>query len=326
MAILKLSEKNKVLHFQKETTEGTAIAQTVSSVLLTKGLSAEIGNGDSQVDEYDGVSSRDAPVSSGNLRNAFSFDLPVTLSGTAGTAPAFGGLLQACGFKETVTAGSKVAYTPEALASIKSGSVLMRRDTGTGYDLWYETKGAKGVLGLEVKAGQRPTFKVKLTGDYLEPRRYQNTSVAATNYGTQKTYVCDTATPSSVVLAKLNGNDLCLDSLSIPNLSGLDLQYYASMCSGFTVANPATPEATITGVMPDWQGTGAWNPYQYARTDGAVKRFVFEMVIGSVAGRIIRLVCDEVQPVSAKDASLNGGVLGYEMGLRFLSPITIEFS
>ncbi|MDD5395240.1 MAG: hypothetical protein PHE17_19630 [Thiothrix sp.] len=325
MAIVKLSEKNKVLHFQREVTEGTEVAQTATSVILTQNLQATIGEGDTQTDEYDGTAGRDNPVSTGNMRNSFAFDMPVTLSGTAGTAPALGAVLQACGFKETITAATSVKYTPEALGAIKSGSVTMRRDLGTGFDLWYKTKAAKGILGIEIKAGQRPKFKVSnLVGDYIEPLRSANGTISPTNYGTQKTLVCDTASPDSVVTATLNGKALCLDSFSCQNLSGLDLQRFTSMCTGFTVANPATPEATMTAVMPDWSAD--FNPFQYGRTDGAVKRYALVIDLGTVAGKKVRLEVAECQPVNPKESSLTGGVLGFEMGLRLLSDVQITFS
>lgn len=325
MAILKLSEKNKVLHFQKEVTEGTAVAQTTTSVILTQNLQATIGEGDTQTDEYDGTSSRDNPISTGNMRNSFTFDMPVTMSGTAGTAPALGAVLQACGFKEVVTAATKVVYSPEALGAIKSGSVMMRRDEGNGFDLQYMTKGAKGVLGLEIKSGTRPKFKVSnLVGDYLQPSRVANATVSPTAYGSQKNFVCDTASPDSVVTATLNGKALCLDSLTCQNLSGLDLQRFTSMCQGFTVANPVTPEMTLTAVMPNW--TTDFNPFEYGNTSGAVKRFAFVLELGTIAGRKIKIECAECQPTNPKESTLGGNVLGFEMTLRLLSDAIITFS
>lgn len=324
MAILKISEKNKVLHFQKEVTEGTAVAQLKTSVILTQNLQATIGESDDQTDEYDGTASRDAPISSGNLRNTFAFDLPVVTSGAAGTAPAIGAVLEACGFKAVVTAGTDVKYSPESLTAIKSGSLMMRRDAGGGKDLQYTTKGAKGILGIEVKAGQRPKFKVSnMTGDYIQPTHAVNTAVAPSDYGTQKTLVMDVANVDSLVTATLNGKSLCLDSFNCQNLSGLDLQRFTSMCTGFTIANPATPEATITGVMPDW--TADFNPFEYGRTDGTVKRYPFILELGTVAGKKLRIECLECQPVKPKETALGSNVLGFELGLRLLSDVIITF-
>lgn len=44
----------------------------------------------------------------------FTFDVEVKGSGTAGTAPRFGRLLQACGYKETIVAVTSVTYEPES--------------------------------------------------------------------------------------------------------------------------------------------------------------------------------------------------------------------
>ena len=66
---LKLNEGEKLLHLSLETTSGTEVAVTDASVLLTKNLSISIGDSDSVTDEFDGIGSRDMPVTQGNLRN-----------------------------------------------------------------------------------------------------------------------------------------------------------------------------------------------------------------------------------------------------------------
>jgi hypothetical protein len=48
-------------------------------------------------------------------RGQISFSVEMSASGTAGTAPEWGDLLQACGMAETITAGSRVEYTPVSL-------------------------------------------------------------------------------------------------------------------------------------------------------------------------------------------------------------------
>lgn len=49
----------------------------------------------------------------GELRK-FTFDCEVKGSGTAGTAPEIGPLLEACGFEETIVGGTSVTYKPES--------------------------------------------------------------------------------------------------------------------------------------------------------------------------------------------------------------------
>ena len=45
-------------------------------------------------------------------RTEFSFDVELGQAAAAGTAPAFGDLLRACGFSETIDAGVDVEYNP----------------------------------------------------------------------------------------------------------------------------------------------------------------------------------------------------------------------
>ena len=323
---LKLNEGEKLLHLSLETTSGTEVAATAASVLLTKNLSISIGDSDSVTDEFDGIGSRDMPVTQGNLRNTLTFDTPVMTSGAAGTAPALSALLQSCGFAETVTATVDAKYTHASLAALKTASAMMRRDTGGGKDNRYRLKGAMGILGVEVKAGQRPIFKVSsFVGDYLEPDNAANTAWATPNYGTQKAQIIDTAAPDSSVVVTLNGKSVCLDSFTCSNLSGLKLERVSTMCANMTMPSVATPEATINMAMPNF--ATEFNPFQYARADGAApKRYPFSFSMGSVAGKKFTIYVAETQPVSAKESKLNGGLLGCEMGLRFLSPVIITFA
>lgn len=323
---LKLNEKEKLLHFTLETVAGTEAAHTAATVILTKNLSASIGDSDSSTDEFDGIDSRDRAVTQGNLRNTFTFDVPIMVSGTAGAAPPLGAILQACGFAETLQATIDAKYTHANLSVLKTASVMARRNVGGGQDNRYRTKGAMGVLGIEAKVGQRPIFKITgFVGDYIAPDSAANTTWATPNYGTQKTNLLAPLTPDSGVVATLNGKALCLDSFNCSNLSGLKIDRASTMCASLSVPAVVTPEATINIMMPNF--TAEFNPFIYAdASNGAPKRYPFSLTIGTVAGRKFSLYVAEAQPVTAKETTIGSGLLGCEMGLRFLSPVIITFS
>jgi hypothetical protein len=85
-------------------------------------------------------------------RGEVSFSVEMAGSGAAGTPPQWGTLLQGCGMAETITAGSRVEYTP-ASSGLKS------------LTLWAYVNGrlAKFVYGagsvkLAMKVGQVPSF------------------------------------------------------------------------------------------------------------------------------------------------------------------------
>ena len=323
---LKLPEKEKLMHFTLETVPGTEATHTASTVILTKNLSVSVGDSDSSTDEFDGIGSRDMPVTQGNLRNTFTFDVPVMVSGTAGAAPPLNAILQACGFTETLTATVDAKYTHADLSLLKTASVMERRNVGGGKDNRYRAKGGMGVLGIEAKAGQRPVFKITgFVGDYIAPDNAANTTWATPNYGTQKTSMLAPLTPDSGIVATLNGKPICLDSFNCSNLSGLKIDRASTMCASMSVPSVVTPEATINMMMPNF--TTEFNPFVYAdASQGATKRYPFSLTIGTVAGQKFSLYVAEAQPVSAKESTLSAGLLGCEMGLRFLSPVILTFS
>lgn len=115
------SIQNTVILAKIETTAGTDAAPTnTADAILVR-----ISNLKAKIDEL--MANRD--IIRGVLaapdqlpytrRGALSFSVDLASSGAAGTAPAWGKLLQACGFAETITAATRVDYTPIS-SSIKT--------------------------------------------------------------------------------------------------------------------------------------------------------------------------------------------------------------
>ncbi|MEN9923912.1 MAG: hypothetical protein RL268_38 [Pseudomonadota bacterium] len=86
------------------------------------------------------------------------FTVELSGSGTAGTAPAWGALLQACAMAETVTAGSRVEYNPIS-ASLKSATIYYSVD-----GVQHKALGCMGNVQLGLGIGERPTLKFSFTG------------------------------------------------------------------------------------------------------------------------------------------------------------------
>jgi hypothetical protein len=83
-------------------------------------------------------------------------------SGTAGTAPAIGKLLKACGFLETVVAVTSVTYTPlSALATIPSLTLAVYID-----GVRKQIKGARGNVKYSAKSGEPGMFEFTFLGVY----------------------------------------------------------------------------------------------------------------------------------------------------------------
>ena len=87
-----------------------------------------------------------------------SFDVEIAGSGAAGTAPAWGPLVRACGMAEVVTAAARVEYTPVS-AAFDSLTIYFSVD-----GLLHKAIGCRGTVTMGMGEGERPLFKFTFTG------------------------------------------------------------------------------------------------------------------------------------------------------------------
>ncbi|MEG1971420.1 MAG: hypothetical protein RR101_15015 [Burkholderiaceae bacterium] len=89
-----------------------------------------------------------------------SFDVELSGSGTAGTAPAWGPLLRACAFAEVITAGTRVDYTP-ITAGVESVTIYWYDD-----GVLHKLLGARGNVVIKLGISGRPMLSFKFQGVY----------------------------------------------------------------------------------------------------------------------------------------------------------------
>lgn len=106
------------------------------------------------------------------------FEVEMAGSGTAGTAPAYGPLLRACGLSETVDTGVSVTYAPIS-SSFESVTIYFNVD-GT----LHKITGARGNVELTINARQIPVYKFTFTGLYNAPTAASLPSVTYTAFQT----------------------------------------------------------------------------------------------------------------------------------------------
>jgi len=121
-----------------------------------------------------------------------SFTVELAGSGAAGTAPAWGALLQACAMAETITAGSRVEYNPVSSA-LKSATIYYHLD-GT----LHKALGCMGNVQLGLNIGERPTLQFAFTG--LDGGVTESSNPALTT----------TAWKSPLVITDINSGDIKL--------------------------------------------------------------------------------------------------------------------
>jgi hypothetical protein len=114
----------------------------------------------------------------GNKFHECSFDIELVNGGTAGTAPAYGPVLQACGMAETVTAAVRVDYTPISTA-FASGTIYWYDD-----GLLHKLTGARGSVAFKMNAGGRPVMSFSFKGLYNTPTVAANATPTLTAFKT----------------------------------------------------------------------------------------------------------------------------------------------
>jgi hypothetical protein len=97
------------------------------------------------------------------------FEVELAGSGAAGTAPAWGKLLRACAFAETVVADTYVTYNP-ITNDQESLAILYAVDGVT-----HRIKDARGTATLSIAPGSRPSIKFKFIGiEQADPEALAN--------------------------------------------------------------------------------------------------------------------------------------------------------
>ena len=98
-----------------------------------------------------------------NTRVNVTFDVEMSGSGSAGTAPKYGAILKACGLSETVVSSTSVTYAP---VTTPSDSVTLF----VNYDgIRHKVTGARGTFSLNCEVNNIPRISVSLTGIFNAP-------------------------------------------------------------------------------------------------------------------------------------------------------------
>ncbi|MCB0249853.1 MAG: hypothetical protein KDI07_14860 [Anaerolineae bacterium] len=92
-----------------------------------------------------------------------SFMVEIAGGGAVDTAPAYGPLLEACGFSETVNASTSVVYAPVSTA-FDSVTMYFHHDGQL-----HKVTGARGTVALSLNPGEIPHYAFTFTGLYNTP-------------------------------------------------------------------------------------------------------------------------------------------------------------
>jgi hypothetical protein len=155
--------RKRLILIETEATYGTDPTPTGADAVLVRDLNitpqqSDVVNRD-VVRPYLGASQQLLA----NTRVECTFSVELAGSGTAGTAPAYGKALLACGLSETIVASTSVTYAP---VSGSFGSVTIYYNID---GLRHKVTGARGTFSINAAVGEIPTIDFTFTGVYNAP-------------------------------------------------------------------------------------------------------------------------------------------------------------
>lgn len=292
--------RKKVLLAKIETTYGTDATPAAADAILTKNLSITPYDGNTVQRNIDrptlgnDISINVAP----NIK--VSFDVELAGSGTAGTAPAWGSLLRACGFSETVNAGTDVVYAPVS-TGFESATMHYEQDGQL-----HKVLGARGTVSFELTAGGLPAMKFNFTGLYQKP-------VAGA-------LVADlSAFQIPVPVTKVN-----TPTYSIHGYSAIATGLTLDMANNVLHRNVIGEEAVkITDRAPRGQLTldaptlAEKDMFALVESHAGVTTGAIQVVHGTAAGNIIQLDAPKTQLQTISPTDLDGQ-FGYQIDVSYM--------
>jgi hypothetical protein len=174
-----------------------------------------------------------------NKRVTMTFSVEDGGSGVVGTAPAYGPLLLACRFTETIVTGVSVTYS---LVSTGIKSLTMRwveKDVASGQAIQHQFSGAYGTATFIRNSGEYPRIDFEFQGVYSQPT---DIAFAAATYANQglAVEVNSTNTP----LVTINSVACCMSEFEVALNNDLVFSNRAGCTEKFSMTG-SNPEGRI---------------------------------------------------------------------------------
>lgn len=200
------------------------------------------------------------------------FEVELAGSGTAGTAPAYGPLLEACSMTETVSAGTSVTYDPNSDASPSSVTIYFNND-----GVLHKATGCRGTFSLNCAVGEIPTIAFEFTGIYNAPT---DVSISAPTYANQADPVVFKQGNTSAF--QVFGYAGCLQSFTLEMANELVYRELVGCTKEVLITNRAPAGEVMIEAVPvgthnffnDATGTSTGNlTFQHGQTAGNIVTF-----------------------------------------------------
>jgi hypothetical protein len=198
-----------------------------------------------------------------------SFDVEIAGSGTAGTAPKWSALMQACGFSETIVSVTSVTYAP--ISSAFKGVTLYFFADGVRH----KVTGCRGTWSMSMETGEIPKISFSFTGIFNAPTDETQPSPTFSNQADP--VVVNSANTATL---QVHGYAACLSAFSLDLANETPFRQLAG-CTQQVMITDRKPEGEVTIEAPT---IAAKNYFSAASAQTADQ---FSWVHGTTAGNIV---------------------------------------
>lgn len=230
-----------------------------------------------------------------------SFEVEYQSSGAAGTAPAYGPLLQACGTTETISAGVSATYAPNSLAATAKSVTIYYYLDGMLHKLLY----GRGNATIRIKANGIPYIAFEFIG--LDGGQTDTANATPTFTGFITPLVANQANTPTFSLHSTSG--LALEEFELNFGNQVEQITRIGNETIQQTGRAASGKVTIEQVSI---ATKNWFTNIKAATLGA-----FSLIHGSSAGAIMDLSSSQVQLTDPQYSAIQG-IQMVTFGLRFV--------
>lgn len=297
-----MKTRKKYILVKMETTYGTDSTPAAINAILTSGLQRSLYEGNVISRDNDRATLGGEETVNTAPYAMLEFSVELAGAGAAGTAPAYGPLLRACGFAETINASTDVQYDPVSSA-FESVSIYYDRD-GERQIL----TGCRGSVEFTFSTGGYPMMNFRMVGLYNKPATA--TAVTPDVSGFQDPLPVNNRNTGTCTL---DGFNLQLQSLSL-NMAAetphLDLVNFEQVlyvdrapAGDLSFLAPTIATKDIMAMVESHLGT--------------IDKNAFQIVHGSTAGNIVQLDAPKVQLSGLSEIDIQGEQ-GYQSNALFL--------
>jgi hypothetical protein len=198
-----------------------------------------------------------------------SFDVEIAGSGTAGTAPKWSALMQACGFSETIVATTSVTYAP--ISTGFKGVTLYYFADGVRH----KVTGCRGSWSMSLQAGEIPKISFEYTGLFNAPTDESQPTLTYSNQADPVVVNSANTTP-----IKVHNYAACLESFSLSVANETPFRQLAG-CTQQVMITDRKPEGEVTIEAPTIAGKNFFTAASGQTLDE------FSWTHGTTAGNIV---------------------------------------